>query len=65
VILIACSIFGINSLVSATFSNLFSEVYHFTPGAVGLAYVGPGIGDLMAALFGWLIFSRIYSMVSV
>lgn len=53
-----------NFLMIATFSSIFSEVYHWKSSTVGLAYIGPGIGYLLAALSGAQISSKIYSMVS-
>lgn len=66
VALTVCSIYGINILMFATFSSLFSEVYHFfSHGADGLVFIGPGIGYLAATLFGAKISNKIYSKVSI
>jgi hypothetical protein len=64
VIVIVFRVYGMNFLMIATFPGLFSEVYHFSSGIGGLAYIGPGIGYLLAALFGAQISSKIYSAVS-
>jgi hypothetical protein len=48
----------------ATFSSLFSEVYHFSPGADGLVFIGPGVGYFIATLFGAEVSNIIYSKVS-
>jgi len=57
-------IYGINLLMFATFPSLFSEVYHFSSGVDGLAYIGPGVGYVMAALFGAQISTKIYSTLA-
>jgi hypothetical protein len=49
----------------ATFSSLFSEIYHFSPGADGLVFIGPGVGYLLATLFGAKVSNKIYSKVSI
>jgi predicted MFS family arabinose efflux permease len=56
---------GMNLLIIATIGSLFSDTYNFSRGAVGLAFLAPGIGGLLAALFGGKISSKIYSTVSV
>ncbi|KIO12834.1 hypothetical protein M404DRAFT_12954 [Pisolithus tinctorius Marx 270] len=48
-------------LMFATFPNLFSEVYHWSVGIGGLAYVGLGIGFLLSALLGAKISDKLYS----
>jgi hypothetical protein len=62
--LTVCRIYGINLLMFATFPSLFTDVYHFSSGVDGLAYIGPGVGYVMAALFGAQISTKIYSTVS-
>lgn len=64
-ILTVCRIYGINLLMFATFPSLFSEAYRFSSGVDGLVYIGPGIGYVMAAIFGGQISTKIYSTVSV
>lgn len=64
-ILTVYRIYGINLLMFATFPSLFSDVYHFSSGIDGLVYIGPGVGYVMAAVFGAQISTKIYSTVSV
>jgi hypothetical protein len=63
VMLTVFRIFGLNVLMSATFASLFPDVYHFSSGVDGLAYIGPGVGYVAAAIFGAQISSKIYSTV--
>ncbi|KIJ66432.1 hypothetical protein HYDPIDRAFT_86594 [Hydnomerulius pinastri MD-312] len=51
---------GIYYIMFTTFPNLFSEVYHFNTGVGGLAYLGVGLGFLLAGLFGAKISDKIY-----
>ena len=57
-------IYAINILVLTTFAALFSDVYHFSRGNVGLAYIGPGVGYVIAAIVGAQMSNKIYSTVS-
>jgi MFS family permease len=57
-------IYGINILMFATFPSLFSEVYHFSSGIDGLAFIGPGVGYMMATVFGGQISTKIYSTLA-
>jgi hypothetical protein len=59
------SIMAVNILMTATLPRLLLEVYHFSSGMVGLAYIGSGVGYLLAVLFGSQISGKIYSTVSV
>ncbi|KIJ70225.1 hypothetical protein HYDPIDRAFT_104912 [Hydnomerulius pinastri MD-312] len=52
--------YGIYYLMFATFPDLFSEVYHFNVGIGGLAYIGLGLGFLLATVFGAKISDKIY-----
>ncbi|KAH7924032.1 MFS general substrate transporter [Leucogyrophana mollusca] len=52
--------YGIYYLMFATFPDLFSEVYHFSIGMGGLAYIGLGLGFLLATIFGAKISDQIY-----
>ncbi|OJA12250.1 hypothetical protein AZE42_04087 [Rhizopogon vesiculosus] len=52
--------YGIYYLMFATFPVLFSEVYHFSTGISGLAYIGIGFGFLSATIFGAKISDKIY-----
>lgn len=53
-------IYGIYYLMFATFPSLFSEVYHFSVGVGGLAYIGLGVGFIFAAIFGAKMSNKIY-----
>jgi multidrug resistance protein len=53
-------IYGIYYLMFATFPNLFTEVYHFSVGVGGLAYIGLGLGFFVATVFGAKISDKIY-----
>ena len=46
-------------------SDLFAEVYHFSIGIAGLAYIGLGLGFLAASIFGARISDQIYHRVRV
>ena len=48
-----------------TFVDVFSKDYGFSIGVGGLAYIGLGVGFLMASLFGAKVASAIYGKVSV
>ncbi|KAG2367001.1 multidrug resistance protein 4 [Suillus spraguei] len=54
------SILGIYYLMFTTFPDLFSEVYHFNVGIVGLTYIGFGVGFISAAIFGTKLSNKIY-----
>ncbi|KAH7916329.1 major facilitator superfamily domain-containing protein [Hygrophoropsis aurantiaca] len=56
--------YGIYYLMFATFPNLFTEVYHFSVGIGGLAYIGLGLGFLLATVFGAKISDQIYQHLS-
>ncbi|KAG2076656.1 multidrug resistance protein 4 [Suillus decipiens] len=53
-------IYGIYYLMFTTFPDLFSEVYHFNVGMVGLTYIGFGVGFISAAIFGTKLSNKIY-----
>ncbi|KAH7887863.1 multidrug resistance protein 4 [Phlebopus sp. FC_14] len=53
--------YGIYYLMFATFPDLFTEVYHFSVGVGGLAYIGLGLGFLLATIFGAKISDQIYA----
>jgi hypothetical protein len=55
--------YGVYYLMFTTFPGLFSNIYHFTVGTGGLAYLGLGAGFVSAALFGARISSKIYTEV--
>ncbi|KAG2369917.1 multidrug resistance protein 4 [Suillus spraguei] len=54
-------LYGIYYLMFATFPDLFSDVYHFSIGIGGLAYIGIGVGFLTATLFGAKFSAMIYT----
>jgi len=43
--------------------GLFQEVYHFSIGLSGLAYLGIGVGFLSATIFGVKLSDKIYIYV--
>jgi MFS family permease len=45
-------LYGIYYLMFATFPKFFAETYGFSPGIGGLAYIGLGVGFLLATVFG-------------
>lgn len=53
--------YGIYYLMFATFPNLFSEVYHWSVGIGGLAYIGLGIGFILSAIMGAKVSDKLYS----
>ncbi|KAI6034233.1 hypothetical protein PISMIDRAFT_670643 [Pisolithus microcarpus 441] len=53
--------YGIYYLMFATFPNLFSEVYHWSVGIGGLAYIGLGLGFMLSAILGAKISDKLYS----
>jgi len=57
-------IYGIFLLMFTTFSTLFSDVYHFSQGAVGLSLLGPGIGSLIGVVFSGYVSKKIYAMLA-
>lgn len=44
-------------------SDLFTEVYHFSVGISGLAYLGLGVGFIIASVFSAKMSSQIYRRV--
>ncbi|KAI6105693.1 major facilitator superfamily domain-containing protein [Pisolithus sp. B1] len=52
---------GIYYLMFATFPNLFSEVYHWSIGIGGLAYIGLGLGFMLSTILGAKISDKLYS----
>ncbi|KAG9100762.1 hypothetical protein FRC06_003760 [Ceratobasidium sp. 370] len=57
-------IYGFLYLLFVTFPTLFSEVYGWGPGVAGLAYLGPGVGFLVATIGGSKIMNSIYIKLS-
>lgn len=56
--------YGIYYLMFTTFPALFSDIYHFSTGVGGLAYIGLGVGFITATIFGAKISNKIYTRVS-
>ncbi|KAF8887590.1 multidrug resistance protein 4 [Infundibulicybe gibba] len=56
--------YGIYYLMFATFANFFSTTYGFSPGLGGLAYVGLGIGFLLATFFGAKFADQVYQYLA-
>lgn len=56
--------YGFYYLMFATFPALFTDVYHFNTGAVGLAYIGLGIGFLLSTIFGGWFGDKIYQTLA-
>ncbi|KAI6130537.1 major facilitator superfamily domain-containing protein [Pisolithus croceorrhizus] len=52
--------YGIYYLMFATFPNLFSEVYHWSIGIGGLAYIGLGLGFMLSTISGAKISDKLY-----
>ncbi|KAG2074476.1 multidrug resistance protein 4 [Suillus decipiens] len=52
--------YGIYYLMFTTFPDLFSEIYHFSTGIVGLTYIGFGVGFISSAIFGAKLSNKIY-----
>ncbi|KAH9939879.1 major facilitator superfamily domain-containing protein [Amylocystis lapponica] len=52
--------YGIYYLMFATFPQLFSDVYHFSTGIEGLAYIGLGLGFMIATVVGASVADQIY-----
>ncbi|KAJ8503481.1 hypothetical protein ONZ45_g10830 [Pleurotus djamor] len=53
--------YGIFYLMFATFASFFSSTYGFRPGVAGLAYLGLGIGFIIASLFGAKFSDQVYA----
>ncbi|EJD43692.1 MFS general substrate transporter [Auricularia subglabra TFB-10046 SS5] len=53
-------IYGYMYLMLTTFPSLFSKVYGWGPGIVGLAYLGLGVGFFLGAVFGAQWMNKIY-----
>ncbi|KAF8644914.1 hypothetical protein AX16_008197 [Volvariella volvacea WC 439] len=53
-------VYGVYYLMFATFANFFSSTYGFKPGVGGLAYLGLGIGFILATIFGAKFADQIY-----
>ncbi|KAF8966560.1 multidrug resistance protein 4 [Flammula alnicola] len=56
--------YGIYYLMFSTFATLFSETYGFGPGVGGLAYLGLGVGFMVATLFGAKFADQLYRTLS-
>jgi len=55
--------YGIFYLMFATFASFFGKTYHFKAGIAGLAYLGLGIGFILATIFGAKFADSIYKYV--
>ncbi|KAF8575740.1 MFS general substrate transporter [Ramaria rubella] len=53
-------IYGYLYLMFTTFPDLFSGIYGWGPGVSGLAYLGPGIGFMIATVIGAKLLSKVY-----
>lgn len=58
-----CRIYGYLYLMFTTFPTLFSGIYGWGPGVSGLAYLGPGIGFLVATMVGSRLLLKTYTVV--
>ncbi|KAL4081769.1 major facilitator superfamily domain-containing protein [Scleroderma yunnanense] len=58
--LLKLSFVGVYYLMFTTFSTLFSDVYHWSTGISGLAYLGLGIGFLLSTVLGAKISGKMY-----
>ncbi|KAG1755828.1 major facilitator superfamily domain-containing protein [Suillus lakei] len=56
--------YGIYYLMFATFPDLFSNVYHFSIGIGGLAYIGLGLGFVASSVFGARLSDKIYTYLA-
>ncbi|GJJ13599.1 hypothetical protein Clacol_007855 [Clathrus columnatus] len=56
--------YGIYYLMFTTFPALYTDVYHFSLGVSGLAYIGLGVGLIIATLFGVKISNTIYNKLA-
>jgi len=57
-------IYGFLYLLFTAFPDLFSETYGWGPGVAGLAYLGPGVGFLIATGSGGILNNKIYIKLS-
>lgn len=57
--------FSVLHLIHVILTDIFSEKYHFSTGIGGLAYLGMGVGFLVATLFGVQFADRVYKHVSI
>jgi len=55
--------YGIFYLMFATFAEFFATTYGFRPGVGGLAYLGLGIGFILATVVGAKLGDNIYHQV--
>ncbi|CCL99688.1 uncharacterized protein FIBRA_01709 [Fibroporia radiculosa] len=56
--------YGIYYLMFTTFPLLFAGVYHFSTGISGLAYIGLGLGFMVATVIGASVADKIYKSLA-
>ncbi|KAL5519934.1 hypothetical protein ACEPAG_1594 [Sanghuangporus baumii] len=56
--------YGYYYLMNSTFPDLFPETYGFSTGLAGLAYLGPGVGFCLSAVYGAYIGDGIYQKLT-
>ncbi|THH31093.1 hypothetical protein EUX98_g3090 [Antrodiella citrinella] len=56
--------YGICYIMFSTFPALYSDVYHFGPGASGLTYIGLGLGFVCSTFVGGPVAHRLYAKMS-
>ncbi|OAX31004.1 hypothetical protein K503DRAFT_704440, partial [Rhizopogon vinicolor AM-OR11-026] len=49
-----------NAITNSLYPALFSDVYHFSIGMGGLAYIGVGLGFVFSAIVGAKLSNKIY-----
>ncbi|KAJ3516899.1 hypothetical protein NLJ89_g835 [Agrocybe chaxingu] len=59
-----CSTYGVYYLMFSTFPVLFGETYGFRPGVGGLAYLGLGVGFMVATFVGARTADQIYKKLA-
>ncbi|KAG6849851.1 hypothetical protein H0H93_004345 [Arthromyces matolae] len=57
-------LYGIYYLMFATFAEFFKTTYGFRPGVGGLAYLGLGVGFILATLFGAKTADQVYKFLA-
>ncbi|KAA8644048.1 hypothetical protein EYZ11_004481 [Aspergillus tanneri] len=53
-------IYGYLYLLFTTISSVFKDIYHFSAGSVGLAYLGVGVGSIAGMVFQSLVSDRLF-----
>lgn len=57
-------IYGIYYLMFTTFPQLFTDIYHFSTGISGLAYIGLGLGFMSATVVGAGVADTVYKKLA-